>query len=198
MCDGYVWQFFNCVWFETISLLMSKTMLMSNYDDIMWMSNYKDFMCDGCWNYMLMLKTCCNVFVNVSWYLRMWMRTWIDVCECNCECESVVIADDLLRPSDISYFWRPVRNNLISDPLRPRDTSVVGHKTLSVGNSSDGLGFISDGFGRQKFYLLLLWGPHEPYQLSPPSTPTFRCLAVHLHALNVVCLFMRELGATTM
>jgi hypothetical protein len=89
--NRYVWQFFKCVWFVTMSMLMSKTMWMSIYDDIMWMSNYKDFMCDGWWNYMLMPNTCCNVFVNVSWCLRMWIRIWIDVCECNCECEYVVV-----------------------------------------------------------------------------------------------------------
>jgi hypothetical protein len=57
-----------------------------NVDDIMWMSNYEDTMCGRCWNYMLMSKPCCNVFVNVSWCLRIGMWMWIDVCECKCEC----------------------------------------------------------------------------------------------------------------
>jgi hypothetical protein len=90
MCDSssnvFIWNYVNVDVkdYVNVELYMDYTT---------WMSNYDYIMCDGCWNYMLMSKTCCNVFVNVRSCLRMWMLMWIDVCECNCEgeCEYVVV-----------------------------------------------------------------------------------------------------------
>jgi hypothetical protein len=69
-----VWQFVKCVWFGTMSALMSKTIWILNYASV-WFGTI-------CWCQRLVVTIWNYAFVNMRWCLRMWMLMWIDVCEC--------------------------------------------------------------------------------------------------------------------